>query len=110
VTPPKFKPNDPVWVSRSKQVPVNSQIPPGLNPRGETAAVVLGSWILLKSHYYALDICGNDWSFAEVLLRPRRDDYQQREGLSTRGRLNKILYMKDPQLAKIGAMATEISL
>lgn len=83
----KFKPGDPVWVRSN-----GSRAAPG-----EYAGVVTG----VEEHgYYHVDIpacrhpLGCEWTSHERFLRPRRDDYQQREPLGSRRDLDLIL--KEP--------------
>ena len=88
---PKFSPGDPVW-ARCDGVRF---------PLGEYAAVVIESspaaqflTEFTKKQFYTVDIqnCPPPpgrfgWTISEGFLRPRRDDYQQHEGLGSRDKL-----------------------
>lgn len=82
----KFSPGDPVWVkSQGQQIPA-----------GEHAGIIDGPCKFKYPGYYRVDIpqfpsphpsWGTLWSVREAHLRPRRDDYQQKEGRITREKL-----------------------
>lgn len=88
----KFKPGDPVW---ARVIDCNLD----LIPIGEHAAIVSGEDFprhirpLGNGLIYGVDI--PPWGLCvirEEFLRPRRDDYQQHEGLGARDQLNKPIF------------------
>lgn len=92
---PKFNPGDPVW-AQGRCTISKCPIPPG-----ENAAVITRVFnapcpcITCKGHEaYGLDICPG-YMVCVCVLRPRRDDYQQHEGLGSRDQLDDILYHED---------------
>lgn len=80
---PKFKPGDLVWACIMKG--------------GEVAAVVESiTGICQNDHYvYIVQDSVTKGECCEPWLRPRRDDYQQREPLSSRKELNRFLESAD---------------
>lgn len=87
----KFKAGDPVWV--------RVLIPHNGIAVGEYAAVVIGLGPGRGSDYY-VDVFGvpppwygSYWEAREPYMRPRRDDYQQDEGLSSREEIDKLRWV-----------------
>lgn len=99
----KFKPGDPVWV-RTRGIPEATA--------GEYPAVILGVSTSRGLPWYRIDVItvrGRIWIANERNLRPRRDDYQQHEGLGSRDDLLKpldetvtIVEIVNEALAEIG--------
>jgi hypothetical protein len=91
----KFKVGDPVWAGSAS--PGSTATDLGV-PIKELPAVVLGAYeINDRGQSYYINLIGyqppraQGWTWRENNLRPRRDDYQQHEGLGARDQFTKPL-------------------
>jgi len=106
----KYKAGDPVWARRNNYRP-------GQPPPGEYPAIVIGLWKeTAKGPVYQLDSLGllvvpprTVVTCRKDFLRPRRDDYQQREGLGSRDQLTNPLApsINEAELERICESITE---
>lgn len=83
----KFSPGDPVWARQEKNMPTL--------PAGEHAGTVIARPLNWYSRY-EVDLLYHkpkfSWfGFLESELRPRRDDYQQHEGLGSMDKITEPL-------------------
>lgn len=97
----KYKAGDPVWALRRAHY-VNHHVPSGEHP-----GIVEGPYngylgearewyeVFIPAYPCPLSEGGPTWAICETVLRPRRDDYQQHEGLGSRENLTKPAHTND---------------